>query len=178
MADASKLKELTWEHHQNAERQAFASRLLRGLSPEDYHTYLYNQFVMYGALEALVDLEGIEHIKRAKKISADIKELEKEHDLKRTPDQLMPVVSRYISYLTTLDQDELMAHIYVRHFGDMYGGQVIKKRNPGSGTMYDFDDVEELKTETRSRLSNSMADEATECFKFATLLFEQLSANE
>ena len=41
----SKLKELTWENHQNAERTAFARRLMGGITPEEYHTYLYNQFL-------------------------------------------------------------------------------------------------------------------------------------
>ena len=40
----SNLKELTWEHHKNAERQDFVKVLMSGnISPELYATYLYNQ---------------------------------------------------------------------------------------------------------------------------------------
>jgi len=68
----------------------------------------------------------------------------------------------------------LLAHIYVRHFGDMYGGQMIANRNPGSGKMYEFNNVEELKTTVRSMLHDNMADEANRCFEFAMELFEEL----
>lgn len=171
----SKLKELTWEHHQNAERTAFARKLLNGITPEEYHTYLYNQFVIYGSLESLANLEGIEGIKRAKKMAADLKELENEYNIERTPGKIKPATGRYLNYLPTLDDEELMAHVYVRHFGDMYGGQMIKKRIPGSGTMYDFEDVETLKTKVRSMLNDEMAEEANVCFKYATELFEELN---
>jgi heme oxygenase len=56
----------------------------------------------------------------------------------------------------------------------MYGGQMIKKRNPGSGTMYDFDNVEELKIRVRSMLSDDLAEEANRCFEFAIQLFTEL----
>jgi heme oxygenase len=68
----------------------------------------------------------------------------------------------------------LLAHIYVRHFGDMYGGQMIAKRNPGSGKMYQFENVDELKEIVRSRLDDDMSDEANMCFQFAIRLFKEL----
>ncbi len=172
----SKLKELTWENHQNAERTAFARKLMNGITPEQYHTYLYNQFIIYGSLESLADLEDIEDIRRAKRISIDLKELEYEYGFKRTKDKLKPSAVDYINYLPTLDNDELMAHVYVRHFGDMYGGQMIKKRIPFTkGAMYDFDNVEDLKTKVRTMLDDEMAEEANICFKYATKLFEELN---
>ena len=51
---------------------------------------------------------------------------------------------------------------------------MIKKRNPGSGKMYEFDDVENLKTTVRAMLNDDMADEANRCFEFAMELFEEL----
>jgi heme oxygenase len=85
------------------------------------------------------------------------------------------VVAQYTGHVMGLNSiDDLLAHIYVRHFGDMYGGQMIKKRNPGSGKMYEFDDVEGLKITVRARLKDSMADEANRCFEFAMQLFEEL----
>lgn len=172
----SKLKELTWENHQNAERTAFARKLMRDITPQEYHTYLYNQFLIYGSLESLTNLEGIEDIRRTKRIGNDLKELEKKHGLKRNKEQIQPSAVEYINYLPTLDNDELMAHIYVRHFGDMYGGQMIKKRLPfTTGTMYDFDNVEDLKMRVRSMLNDDMAEEANICFKYATKLFEELN---
>lgn len=175
----SKLKELTWANHQKAERTEHAGKLLKGMSPEEYHRYIYNQYVQYAVLESRANemsaLTGIEGICRAKAILADLRELEEEHDIQRNVDLLCPVVAQYTGHVMGLNSiDDLLAHIYVRHFGDMYGGQMIKKRNPGSGKMYEFDDVEGLKMTVRARLKDSMADEANRCFEFAMQLFEEL----
>jgi len=175
----SKLKELTWENHQKAERTEHARKLLKGMSPEEYHRYLYNQYVQYAALESIANtegvLEGIEHISRAANILQDLQELEEEYTIQRNVDLLCPTVGNYVAHVMGLeDSDDILAHIYVRHFGDMYGGQMIRKRNPGSGKMYDFDNVEELKATVRERLNDDMADEANRCFEFAMQLFEEL----
>lgn len=174
----SKLKELTWEVHQRAERTEFARKLIKGLSPEDYHKYLYNQYMIYSILEnAAANLvPELKSINRAEKIYADLRELEKEHAIGTTPALLMPVVRDYERHVINLDREGILAHIYVRHFGDMYGGQMIRKRNPGSGTMYDFDNVEELKATVRSMLNDDMATEANRCFEFAMQLFEELDS--
>lgn len=175
----SKLKELTWENHQKAERTEHARKLLKGMSPEEYHRYIYNQYVQYAVLESrakeLNVLDGIENICRADAILQDLLELEDEYRIQRNTDLLCPVVNHYSSHVMSLtEHDDILAHIYVRHFGDMYGGQMIRKRQPGSGKMYDFIDVEDLKTTVRAKLKDSMADEANRCFVFAMQLFEEL----
>jgi heme oxygenase (biliverdin-producing, ferredoxin) len=175
----NKLKELTWENHQKAERTEHARKLIKGMTPKEYHRYLYNQYVQYAALESIAKsegvLEGIEHIARASSILADMTELETEYNIKRDVKLLCPVVAEYVIHVMGLeDNDDILAHIYVRHFGDMYGGQMIKKRNPGSGKMYDFKNVEDLKTTVRVMLHDDMADEANRCFEFAMQLFEEL----
>lgn len=172
----SKLKELTWEVHQRAERTEFARKLLKGLEPKDYHRYLYNQYMIYSILEDAAERHNLklQDIYRAKHIYDDIRELEKEYMIGTTPDLLMPVVRKYEKHVISLDEAGILAHIYVRHFGDMYGGQMIKKRNPGSGTMYDFENVDELKARVRSMLSDNMAEEANLCFEFAIELFKEL----
>jgi heme oxygenase len=175
----SKLKDLTWENHQKAERTGHARKLLKGMAPEEYHRYLYNQYVQYAALESIANtegvLDGIEHICRAGAIRRDMEELEIAHRIQRNVDLLCPTVGNYVAHVMGLEEkDEILAHLYVRHFGDMYGGQMIRKRNPGSGTMYDFENVEELKTTVRAMLTDDMADEANRCFEFAMQLFEEL----
>jgi heme oxygenase len=172
----SKLKELTWEVHQRAERTEFARKLLKGLTPEEYHKYLYNQYMIYSILESAAEklVPELKAINRAERIYADLREIEKEYTISTTPALLMPVVRDYERHVINLERNGILAHIYVRHFGDMYGGQMIRKRNPGSGTMYDFDNVDELKTTVRSMLNDDMAEEANRCFEFAMQLFEEL----
>lgn len=177
----SKLKELTWENHQKAERTEHARKLLKGMTPQEYHRYIYNQYVMYAVLESRASqlgiLDGIEDIQRAELIREDLTELEREHSIQRNADLLCPVVNRYTAHVMVLENtDDILAHLYVRHFGDMYGGQMIAKRNPGAGKMYEFKDVEELKTKVRAMLHDDMAKEANRCFEFAMELFEELGS--
>lgn len=172
----SNLKELTLAVHSRAERTEFARKLLKGLSPEDYHKYIYNQYMIYSILEAAAQklAPELKEIYRAEHIYNDLRELEKEYAIGTSPDILMPVVRAYERHVMNLDRNGVIAHIYVRHFGDMYGGQMIKKRNPGSGTMYEFDNVDELKLKIRAMLSDDMAEEANRCFEFAIQLFTEL----
>lgn len=173
----SKLKELTLEVHRRAERTGYASKLVKGLTPEEYYQYLYNQYLIYSVLEYHVKkmFPELHSILRENKIFDDLKELQNVYNISPEISKMCAVVPVYEKHLLTLDKNGILAHLYVRHFGDMYGGQMIKKRNPGSGTMYDFDNVEELKTQIREMLSDDMADEANRCFEFAIRLFEELS---
>lgn len=172
----SKLKELTWENHQRAERTEFARKLLKGLSPVEYHKYLLNQHYIYHSLETAANeiLNEFPAMRRSDKIKLDLEELEVTYSLGKDPTMITNIAEKYSYYVSTLDNSQLLAHLYVRHFGDMYGGQMIKKRNPGRGQMYDFDDVENLKLNFRALLNDDMADEANRCFNFAMELFEEL----
>lgn len=177
----NKLKELTWAHHQSAERTAFARELISGeIDPYKYYYFLVCQHYNYKALESAVELsEDLEDIKRADRILEDIEELERIHGYKR-PIDLPQSVADYVSHIYDLedenDNEKLLAHMYVRHFGELHGGQIIKKRVPGSGKMYDFDvDKQYLIDEFRLLLNNDMAEEAKICFEFASRLFDELS---
>ena len=172
----SNLKELTWEHHKAAERQEFVREMFSGnLSKERYATFLFNQHPQYNLLEVFAMVHGLLDVRRAPAIHDDYQELGK--DTNRQP-PLLPVVKEYMDHLVKIqnDPDKLMAHIYVRHMGDLSGGQMLAKKVPGSGKLYKFDEpVDELKEKIRARLNDSMAEEAKICFDFATKLFQQMS---
>lgn len=172
------LKELTKENHSRAERQEFVKIMFSGkINPELYATYLYNQFPMYEVLEVCAMPHGIfvdmVDVPRAKKIWADYTELW--GDKEGSPDRCK-VVEDYIKHILSIKDDpkKLMAHIYVRHMGDLAGGQMIAKRVPGSGTFYQFADPELAKIAIRSKIDDSMAEEAKICFDFATQLFIEM----
>ena len=74
------LKELTWEHHKEAERQEFVKILMSGkINPELYANYLFNQHQCYNMLEPLAMAEGLldkfPMIRRAPEIKKDFDEL-------------------------------------------------------------------------------------------------------
>lgn len=178
---SNKLKELTWAHHQSAERRVFAKELISGnIDPELYYKFLQCQYLNYKALEnATIIPPSLSVIHRAPRMFQDIRELETMFGFE--PDGVFPAsVDKYITHIETLaaskDNEGLLAHMYVRHFGELHGGQIIKKKTPGNGLMYEFaGDTKVLIEEFRKLLSDDMADEAKVCFDFASELFDELS---
>jgi heme oxygenase len=170
------IKDLTLEQHKNAERQEFVQILMSGsIHPELYATYLFNQHPQYNLLETLAMLHGLTDVRIAPRIHDDYSELWQEFQPNQPP--LLSVVKEYMDHLMTIKDDphKLMAHIYVRHMGDLSGGQMIARKVPGSATMYKHDNAKELKELIRARCDDSMAEEANLCFDFAARLFEQMS---
>jgi len=172
------LKELTWEHHKRAERQDFVKVLMSGeIDPRLYATFLYNQHPMYNLLEVLAMNHGlmndIGEVRRAPTILEDYNELWE--DKENTP-ELLPVTKEYMDHLMSIkdEPNKLMAHIYVRHMGELSGGQMIKRKIPGEGRFYQFENANELKEKIRSMTDDSMADEAKLVFDFATQTFKEL----
>lgn len=170
------LRELTHKQHTLAETQPFAQELISGnISQKRYATYLFNQHPQYNLLENLAALHNLIDVRIAPKIYKDYQELWEPYQPHQPP--LLSVVRDYMNHLMTIkdNPDQLMAHIYVRHMGDLSGGQMIVKKVPGSGRMYQFDeDVKILKDRIRSKCTDHMAAEANICFEFATKLFEQM----
>ena len=172
------LKDLTWEHHKDAERQEFVKVLMSGkINPELYATYLWNQHKKYDLVEALAGANGLLHdlpdISRKHKIEKDYLELWKHVE----PPVLTQSTKDYIMHMKYImhDRNALMAHIYVLHMGDLSGGQMIAKKVPGSGTMYQFDtDKQKLKDAIREKTNDEMAKEAKYVFTSATNLFKEL----
>lgn len=174
----SNLKDLTWEHHQEAERQGFVKVMMSGkINPKFYATYLWNQHKKYDILEAMAGAQGcldnLNSVRRKLKIEADFLELWSDNEMP----PLVPSTQEYVNHMRDImhDPEALMAHVYVLHMGDLSGGQMIRKRIPGSATMYDFDEsIDELKDKIRQRITDDMADEAKYVFDSATNLFREL----
>lgn len=176
---SNNLKELTRQHHDNAERTEFADLLMSGdISPKLYQEYLFAQLQNYMALESAVNIPiELEPIFRSSQIEEDLQELESLFNLPEIEDNL-PSTVEYNHHIQTLveegDNDALLAHLYVRHFGDAHGGQIIKRHVPGSGTMYEFENRKALIDGVRELLHDGMADEAKICFEYAERLFHEL----
>lgn len=175
----SNLKELTWEHHQNAERQDFVKVLMSGkINPKFYATYLWNQHKKYDLMEAMATaaglMENFPEIRRKQAIEQDYLELWGTQD---TPPPVLPSTLEYIEHMrdAMANPDKLMAHIYVHHMGDLSGGQMIKRKVPGEGRMYQFNgDVKDIKERIRAKTHDGMAEEARWAFASATKLFQDL----
>ena len=114
------LRSLTQRMHEAAETQPFAQEMISGnVSKKKYATYLFNQHPQYNLLETLSMIHNLVDVRIAPAIHADYQELWQEYEPNQPP--LLPVVKEYMDHLMTIkdDPDKLMAHIYVRHMGDL-----------------------------------------------------------
>lgn len=176
---SNNLKELTRAHHDSAERTEFADMLLSGnIKPKLYQEYLHAQLQNYMVLESAVEVPpDLEPIFRSTLMEDDLNELEILYDLDEVQDNFQSVIE-YNHHIQTLLEDgktdELLAHLYVRHFGDAHGGQIIKKNIPGQGLMYEFEDRAGLIKSVRELLHDGMENEAKICFEYAERLFVEL----
>jgi heme oxygenase len=176
----SNLRELTQESHTAAERSPFVKVLFSGhINPELYAIYLKNIHPMYEVLEASAVphglFDGLPEIRRAPAIQEDFLELWGTDNEKQPP--VLPVVHDYAQYISGIKDNphRLMAHIYVRHMGDLSGGQMIAKRVPGSGRYYQFDgEPQKIKEAIRTKLDDGMAEEAKVCFSYAKRVFDEM----
>jgi heme oxygenase len=166
----SSLKELTLAKHAEAEQQSFIKSIFAGnVDKQKYTDYLGQLVILYGALEAFADehdiFGGIREIKRLKLIEQDWFELKGNDNAINIANQS---TIEYVNYLYSIrnDKKKLLAHIYVRHLGDMFGGQMMAKLLPGSNNMFKFDDIPKLMAGLRNQLDVSMADEANIAFDY------------
>jgi heme oxygenase len=175
------LKKLTWAHHQSAERRKFSKELISGnIEPSLYYKFLNCQYLVYEVLEQLVIIPPhLTAILRAPRILEDIEELGEIYgydDIDHYPESVGKCINHMHNLAEADDNEGLLAHMYVRHFGELHGGQIIKAKTPGKGVMYEFEgDTKVMIEQFRTLLNDDMADEAKRCFDFASELFDELS---
>ena len=135
-----------------------------------YHRSWGDQlFHVYGLMEILASkhdiFNGMEDLKRSILAQQDWTELCA--DLATTVFKIRPSTLTYLQYLDSIQDDpkKLLAHVYVRHMGDLFGGQQLAKLTPGNGHLYKFEDIPSLVRAVRSKLDISLADEAIIAFK-------------
>ena len=177
------LKELTASKHAQVERQDFVYILLSGrIRPEEYFKFICNQYICYFELENKLydwfESNGLQNLRRSSKLREDIAHFEKVYGFLYRQDMLCPSSLDYIKYVKAADQATLVPHVYVRHFGDMFGGQMIARKVPGIHKLYEFENKAELIAKVRALLDDSMAEEANRCFDFAIALFKDLNPNQ
>jgi len=175
------LREITKDLHADAERTIFAKKLVTGnVTQEEYANYLWQMVLVYNGIETfageLGQLDNLPDIRRANKIYQDCIELVgPHHNLKWLPETL-----EYYTYLIDLYNDRdrrhlIKAHMYCRHMGDLFGGQIIAKKVPGSGRFYEFEDAESLKAKIRAELTDDLGNEAKVAFEWAIKLMKALN---
>ena len=173
------LREYTNDKHRQVESTEFVKYLLSGeITKEHYTSFLFEFYHIYFNIERFAKraglLEGLDGIERTQRIKQDLLELDPNYFRGYLPETL-----DYVQRLVELSGSEkrkhlLLAHVYVRHMGDLYGGKIIAKLIPGTGNMYMFDDRPALIKAFNSKLTLELKDEANKAFDHFILIFEGL----
>jgi heme oxygenase len=132
---------------------------------------------IYQHLESLAQQAGLfdqlDGLPRAQLMQEDLSELAPGYQA-----DLLSTTKTYLTYLDQLSQsdhpDQLFAHVYVRHMGDLYGGKLIARVVPGSGRWYQFENRAELAQRFNERVTLDLADEALTAFDHYGNIFQEL----
>jgi len=169
------LKELTLESHRAAENTLFMQAIFKQNLPQDvWVDFTYQKWIFYGALEGCASAVGLfgdlPDIRRYFYLYCDWVEGAK--GIHSTSNK---TTLDYYNYIHSLypDSKRLMAHVYVWHMGDLYGGQSIRKLVPGNHRALEFKDPQGLILKIREKIDDSMSDEANVAFSWAIKLLKE-----
>lgn len=171
------LRDYTNDKHREAEARPFVQYMLGGgIITDDYILFLQQMYNLYGTIEYFAEmsglLTGLEDIRRTEYIRQDLLELGS------NVAPALPATRRYQERIIELyhsgRREQILAHVYVRHMGDMYGGKIIAKRVPGSGRAYGFTDRPGVIKALDARLSYDILDEALLGFDLSMTIFDEL----
>jgi len=173
------LREITHAKHREVEALPLIQTIMQGkVTTPQYVCYLYELANIYDVLEQLASskgiLSGLEGIERTEKLFQDLEELDSKYYRVLTQSTL-----NYIAYLTQLAANSdkshlLLAHVYVRHMGDLYGGKLMARVIPGSGRTYQFDDRPGIIKAFNEKLTLEMGEEANIAFDYFIDIFKAL----
>ena len=165
------LKELTKDKHTEAESTLFMKSVFdRKLPLTVWADFTYNKMIFYGAIEAKARAEGLMEdlyrIDRAYWLYKDFKEM-------NLPGSVKQSVSEYRDYILNLDPGKVLAHLYTWHMGDLHGGQMIKKIIDAPHRSLEFEDRNGLINTMRSKLDDSLSEEANIAFDWAIRIMNE-----
>jgi heme oxygenase len=172
------LKELTKDSHTAAE----STKFMKAVFAKKIPLYLWADWTFqkahfYKAIEdrcrsagLLNDLPGLE---RHSLLLEDWHEMEPFQSYKEPRKS----TQQYVDYVNSLDAKKVLAHLYVWHMGDMFGGQMIKRVVAAPHRNLEFANADQLKNTIRTKLDDSMADEANTAFAWAIKIMNEYESS-
>lgn len=171
------LKEATAEKHKAAESTMFMQRVFDKSLPKFlWEDWTFQKTLFYSTIEGAADkleiLNDLPDIRRTFYLYQDYCNMSDAR--KRLPLYKQSVVE-YHNYLLSIadNKDKIMAHLYTWHMGDLFGGQMIRKILPGPHNALEFKDAKLLVERIRSKLNDSLADEANIAFDWAITMLKE-----
>jgi heme oxygenase len=173
------LKDITADLHDKAEDTPFMKAVFAGELPiKVWEEWTYWRTMFYSAIEDKCEqgnlLDDLQGIKRATSLMQDYIGMRNGNWLPSNNCN-NPALNEYLDYIKTLTSDRALAHLYVWHMGDLYGGQMIKKVIPAP-THYalEFEDATTLKNNLRAKLTDDLGPEARTAFEFAIKMLNEV----
>jgi heme oxygenase len=169
------LRELTQDRHHAAENTDFMQAVIAGIMPLNiWAQYTQDRIIWYSAIEYQAQQQGLlsqlPGIQRTQSLVLDL--IDMTGGIMTDQDHTQPLAYHdYIMNLTTADQ--VMAHLYTWHMGDLYGGQMIKRMISAPCRSLDFDNADQLKQTIRIMLHDGMADEVNGAFDWAIKILNE-----
>lgn len=173
------LRDYTNEKHREAEASPFVQYMIQGnMTKDHYIIFLQQIYHVYNNIEHFAELAGLLNglvdIKRAEYILEDLHEMGADK-----ASVLLPSIEQYCQHLNRLYLEgpvtDLLAHVYVRHMGDMYGGKFIAQRVPGPIRSYNFADRSAVIKALNEKLSVDLVPEALLAFDMSNAIFKDLA---
>ena len=163
------LKEQTKEKHSLAERHEINRILMSGeITSVVYAEYLKYLFAVFSTIE---NNFGVAHsdMFRTEKVENDLADLGEYN----TVSELVSV-KKYCDYLKDLETFKINPHIYLNYMALIFGGQMIKQKVPGYGSVYDFDNKEKIIAFVRSIQQDDWAEEVNRGFDFTISIMDEI----
>jgi heme oxygenase len=171
------LKEATAVLHSKAEKMEFNQRMFIGaLSPLEYKRYLIQQLAIFAEIESKSDDKNLPHksLSRTDAIISDIEELNEQFNMSNEIVSVSKSTKDYLLHLMGTNGNSYNAHVYLNYLALVYGGQMIKSKVPGSGKLYEFENMKECIESIRAIQNDEMANEVNIGFTYIINILDEL----
>ena len=147
------LKDYTQALHDAIEKSELSQLIFSGeITKKQWDLYVFQKYKLYTALEERLALPDT--LQSSRKLEDDCAGLAR---------SLCVATATYLSYLNTVTDEDLWGHVYVHYMGELYGGQVLKKRiTHENKTHMDFEDRKKNIEFVRSKIDGKHEELSTE----------------
>lgn len=171
------LREYTRDSHVLVESTKFMRAIFeRKLPLQLWYDFMYQKSLFY---------EVIEDTAEASKFTEDMLEINKQNDLRTELSaqsetfHYRDATVDYYKYLNTIPIEDrrILAHLYVWHMGDMYGGQMINRVLGTNSASLTFTNRAQLIQKLEQKLDIDLVDEAKVAFEWANKILQSYDAD-
>ncbi len=171
------LREYTRDSHVLVENTKFMRAIFEHkLSLQLWYDFVYQKSLFY---------EVIEDIAEASKFTEDMLEINKQNDLRSEASAQSHTFHHrdatvdYYKYLNTIPVGDrrILAHLYVWHMGDMYGGQMINRVLGTNSASLTFTNRALLIQKLEQKLDIDLVSEANIAFEWANKILQSYNAD-